>query len=360
MDFSSQADVKTSTLPGLLAKTVDTIVNYSPIAMLLLGNQKPWKGSKIEKPIKYAQNSNGQSFNGLEKFSLQKSNNFEKMKFDPTGREIPIVISGMERDVNESNKVIDLVARQIESDIHDMCSDIAGLFYTLQTGKNFLSLWDAFDDGTLGATSYGSLARATYTGLAGNYTAVGGALALSNLAAGFSAAQHGNMGANIMVTTKDIFDDYEALLTPTVSHNVAANVSVPYSQFVGAGPNGLPSLTAPGQALAGAQGFNALTFRGRPMVADEECTSGYLAGFNTRELNFYGLKSTDPNYVPVKFKNDGKIDGVYSNMIPKTNGFAVSKLMNPIDQYAQVAHIILMGNLICDNPRNTFLLTGIS
>ena len=147
MDFSANTNVNTSTLEYLVAKTVDTVLNFSPATLFFLGNQKNWKGSQMRMPIKYATNSEGMSFNGLEKFSTTKTNNFINMTFNPTGREIPTVISQIEADVNESNKIIDLIARQMSSDAQDMASDIATLFYTLQTGKNFLSLKDACDDG---------------------------------------------------------------------------------------------------------------------------------------------------------------------------------------------------------------------
>jgi len=147
MDFTGIQEVSTSTIEYLIGKTVDTILNFSPATLFFLGNQKTWKGSQMRMPIKYAANSQGMSFSGLEKFSTTKSENFINMTFNPTGREIPVVITQMDVDVNASNRVIDLVSRQLASDSQDMASDIATLFYTLQTGKNFLSLLDACDDG---------------------------------------------------------------------------------------------------------------------------------------------------------------------------------------------------------------------
>jgi hypothetical protein len=97
-------------------------------------------------PVKTASNSEGMWFDGLEKFSTTKTENFRNMKFSPTGREINSVISGIEVDVNQTNKVTDIVSRQLASDAQDMASDIASAFYTLQTGKAFLSLVDAVDD----------------------------------------------------------------------------------------------------------------------------------------------------------------------------------------------------------------------
>jgi hypothetical protein len=153
-DFSTaNPSVYTSTLESLVAKTVDTVLSYSPATLFFLGNQKRWNGSLMRFPVKYQSNSEGIAFNGLERFSTTKTENFVNMSFSPTGREMPTVVSQIEVDVNDTNKVMDLVSRQMASDAQDLAAAIAGKFYTLQTGKEFLSLVDATDDGTLGATS---------------------------------------------------------------------------------------------------------------------------------------------------------------------------------------------------------------
>lgn len=357
MDFSANTTVNTSTLEYLVAKTVDTVLNYSPATLFFLGKQKRWQGSQMRMPIKYAQNSQGMSFNGLEKFSTTKTNNFINMTFNPTGREIPTVISQIEADVNSSNKVMDLIARQMASDAQDMASDIATLFYTLQTGKNFLSLKDACDDGSLGATSYGGLLRATYTGIKGNYVSIGGNLTLANLRTEYNACTHGSDSPDLILTTKAVWAFYEKLLTPTLSNQVTQASLSGYAKFTGASANGVPNIAAPGTDLKGSQGFSAIFYNGVPVIADENCNSGYLYMLNTRSLAFYGLPSTHPDYKPVKF-SDSSMDSVYN--VPATTGFSFSGFNTPIDQYGQVGHIILMGDLICNNPRLNGVMIGIT
>jgi len=356
-DFTTNTSVSTSTLEYLVAKTVDTVLNYSPATLFFLGNQKKWQGSQMRMPIKYAQNSQGMSFTGLEKFSTTKTSNFINMTFNPTGREIPTVLSQMEVDVNDTSKVIDLVARQMASDAQDMASDIAGLFYTLQTGNNFLSLLDAVDDGSLGATSYGGLLRSTYTGIKGNYTAAIGNLTLSVMRTGYNNATHGADSPNLILCPKAVWAYYEKLLTPTLSNQISNTAILGYAKFTGADAGGLPNITAPGTNLKGAQGFSAIYFNGVPVIADENCPAGYMFMLNTRTLAFYGLPSTHPDYKPVKF-TDTSMDSVYN--VPVTTGFSFSGFNTPIDQYGRVGHILLMGNLICNNPRLNSLGVGIT
>ena len=204
-DFTANATVDTVAQPELVGKAVDTILSYSPLTLFFLANQKKWKGTQIQFPIKYASNTQGMSFDGLEKFSTVKTNNWVKGTVNPTGREINCVISGIERDVaNSGNQVADLVERQLTSDAHDMASDIAGLFYQLQTGKNFLSVLDGVDDTDLGTTTYLGLSRATYTGLNGNVTAVGGNLTATLMATMYNSCVHGNSAPNLIITTKAV------------------------------------------------------------------------------------------------------------------------------------------------------------
>jgi len=353
MDFTANDNVKTSTLTHLVAKTVDTILNFSPLTLKILGNQKAWKGSQMKFPVKYQTNSNGMSFDGLDKFDTTKVENFINMAFDPTGREMPVVISQMEADVNAAGgKVIDLVARQLASDSQDMASDIATLFYTLQTGKNFLSVIDAYDDGTIGATSYGGQTRSTYTGLEGNYTNISGNLTLTAMRTQMNACEHGPKRPDLIVTTPAVWGYYEKLLTPTVTTSISQTDLKGYSQLTRSG------VVAAGADLKGQQGFNAIFYSGVPLVADEVCPSGYMVWVNTKDLAFYGVKSTHPEYKPVNFTG-GSIESVYSE-VPHTTGFSFSGFNTPIDQYGRVGHILLMGNLICKDPRSGGILIGIT
>jgi len=355
-DFTTNNTVATSGLESLVAKAVDTVTSYSPSTLFFLGNQKTWNGIQMRMPIKYAANSQGMSFDGLEKFSTTKTNNFINMTFNPTGREIPCVISQMEVDVADTNRVVDLVARQLASDAQDMASDVSTLFYTLQSGKNFLSLLDAVDDGSeLGVTSYGGLSRSTYTGLAGNVTNIAGNLTLALLRTEFNNATHGKDSPNVIFTTKAVWGYIEKLITPTVQHNFG--VSQGYASFVGATAGGLPNVTAPGTKNTGSQGFSAIYWNGLPIIADEFCPAEYLFLLNTRNIAFYGVKTKDPDYKTVTFTSDS-LDGPYN--VPVTTGFSFSGFNKPIDQYGKVGHILLAGNLICDNPRNQGLLIGVT
>ena len=341
MNPDTNNTINTASVEKMVAKTIDVVLNSSPITLKLLGNQKPWKRSF---PFKFQKGISGKSFDGLDKFSTSKSDSFRKMEFEPTGYEVNVAVSQMEVDVNKAReKYIDIVARELESRQQDMIDDIATMFYTLQTGKAFLSLLDICDDDTL-TSSYGGLSRdAPYTGLKGNYTSTGSAMTLALLRTKFSACTHGNEKPDLIVTTKALWEDYEVLVEGTSSsHLILSNKGYPQLTRTGI----LPTV----QALKGQRGFDVLYFSGAPMVVDESCPSGDLFMLNSNHIAFYAVKSTDPDYKVVKFAK-GSIEGVYSE-VPQTQGFAFSGFNKPIDQYGKIGHIILMGNLISDSPRH--------
>ncbi len=313
-----------------------------------MGNQVEWKGSRLRIPVKHSKNTGGISFDGLDKFSTVKADNFTNMEFDPTGRQISCVISQMEVDVNATARVTDIIARQLESDAQDMADDIAGIFYANRVGKNFLGLLDATADTGI----YGGLNRAIapFTGLQGNRTTIGGAgiLTLAIMRTMMSACTHGTEVPDLIVCPTAVWALYESLLTPTVINQIAVT--------------GYPQMTRDGmvsgiQGLKGQQGFNAIYYSGVPVVADRRALAGNMFFVNTNKIKFYGLKSTDPDYKPVKFAGQ-TIEGVYSN-VPTVTGFSFSGFNKPIDQYGKVGHIILMGNLIASSPRHLGRLTNV-
>ena len=325
----------------LVAKTVDVVLTSSPVTLRILGNQKPWRSLF---PVKWQVGIAGTSFDGLDKFSTAQSDSFERMRFSPTGYEINVVLSQMELDVAKVlNNPIDFVARELESRAEDMIDALGTQFHTVQTGKAFLSLIDAADNETAGASTYGGLDRSTY-GLSGIYTATAGAMTIALLRTKFAACTHGASKPDMIVTSQTGWNRYEALVMTTTNYGTIVYSNTGYPQMTRTGI--APSV----QALKGDRGFDVLWFSGCPMVVDKKCSTNYLYMLNLDHLAFYGVQSTDPDYKPVRF-GGGSIESVYTD-VPKVTGFAFSGFNKPIDQYGKVGHIILMGNLIADSPRH--------
>jgi hypothetical protein len=338
-------NITSITQDKIIPKVVDIVVNASPLTMKILGNQEKFRGTTMGIPIKYQKSDAGSSFKGLEEFAHDKQETRVKMYFEPTGFQKHIAISGIEADINAGDeKILDLVKTECASTAQDMVEEISNQFYTYQSGDAFLGLDDACDDGNT-TTTYGNLARATYTGLCGNLTTSSGATTVAKWRTIYNSCTHGADKPDLIITTASIFNTYEALHTPVIN-----SATTGYPQLT---RNGI----APGvQALGGQQGFGYLAFKGQPVVVDENCPSGKTYFLNTKRIKFYGLPSTMPGYSNVNF-NSGDIDSAQGDL-PSSLGFKWSGFKVPVNQYGMVGHILLVGNLISDNPRTLGLLTS--
>lgn len=177
--------------------------------------------------------------------------------------------------------------------------------------------------------TYGGISRNTYTNWRATLTAQSGSLSLANLAADFDAAQRGDDVPSLMISTPAVFTIFEALLTPTVSHQFSMN-------DFRMTEDGIAKV---GGTLAANQGFRALTFRGVPFVSDEKCTSGNIYTLNENHLFFYHLPQPGRE---VK------------------NGFAWTGWKEPANQDAVVGHLLWYGQLITDAPRTHARRTGVT
>ena len=341
--------IKSVTQDKIVPKVVDSVLNSNVLATMFIANGKPWNGEQIKIPVKYQKNSTSQgSFDGFDTFDTTKVNTRVNMAFNPTGYYHSVVLSGMEVDVNATRaQVLDLVRVEMESGQQDMIDSIGTLLYSAQSGKNFIGLQDIVDDGSTSAT-YGGLSRTTYTTLVSTVTpASGGALDLTTMGTQYDAATTGPQKPDLGVTTETVWGLYESLAQPTINTN--------YDGYAQVTRNGIvPSRNA----LMGELGFDALFFRGMPIVKDEKCTSGYFYMLNRDSITWYGLKSH--KYGEVKLSSKNFEGGPYEGNAPKSFGFSWSGLKEPVNQYAEIGQFLLMGNLIGKSPRLNSLLTGVT
>jgi hypothetical protein len=344
--------VQTVTQDKIVPKIVDTILGGNIIALKFLSNGKPWSGETLKFPIKYVKNSTSQgSFDGFDTFDTTKVNTRTKLSFSPTGYYQSIVLSGMDVDVNSvsESQVLDLVKVEMESGMQDMLDSLGTMFYAQQSGKAFNGIRDIVDDGN-GTATYGGLARGTYSSINSTVTAAaGGALTLAVMGSQYDAATVGSQKPDLGITTETVWGLYESLIQPTIVTNVNQNG---YAQVT---RNGVAQSRA---ALNGEIGFDALFFRGMPIVKDEKCTSGYLYMLNTNSIQWYGLKSH--KYSNIDLSSSNIEGGPYENNTPKSFGFVWTGLKEPVNQYAEIGQIMLLGNLVGTNPRLSSLWTGLT
>jgi len=343
-------NLQSVTQTHLVPKAVDTVLTGNPLTLKLLGNAKKWVGTQIKRSVIVEKQSNGGAFSGLDTFDLNKSGTKVQLAFDPKGIYKPVVIEGMDRDVNASDpaRALDLVKNAVEEAGNSLADDIAGHFYgsNAATTDAPQGLDDIVDDGGDVAT-YGGQTRATYTTLKSNETDVTGNLdTLDTLRASDSLARHGKDKVTLHVCSETKWDEFESLLQPQVQYNHSING---YRQMT------RDSIVAGKEALGAEVGFDSLYYRGAAIVADEQAPELGWFGINLNHLAWYGLESANPEYKPVKIGNNETIEGEYTGKgVSPHMGIHFTGLRPSYNQYAEAGFIIVLGNLVSWNPNRHF------
>ena len=336
----------------IVPKVYDTISKGSPVLMKLLQNAKSWKtGTAYEVIIKYQDSTNGGNTGIADRLDTDRQNVRTRMSFAPKMTYKPVVIADIEQTLNDGDeKVVDLLEAEFDSQAQSLVQLMSSNLYTgTGVGNDWDSISNAADDGTNYPT-YGGLSRTTYVSIKGYYLAAAGSMTLAKLATAYDAVTVQNDTPDIIATTKALWSTYESLLTPTVRAG--------YTQ------NGYPKMNAFGfvstaQALSGNQGFDVLFFRGTPFVRDEQVPSGKLFLINTNYFGMKGINIKGLKQVNFKKLSDGVPAGV-PGRVPSTLGFNFRDMMSPVDQLAEVGHVIYAGDFISENPRLQGQMTGLS
>lgn len=335
----------------ILRKVVDNVLNSNVACVRWLSKGKEWIGETLRIPFKNAKNTSAGAFGLSDVFTTAKVNTRLSLAFDPKFYYANITLFGPEVDVNAVNeaKVVDLVRTETESTMQDAMDDVGALFYSTGAGNNFLGVQGIVDDGTFLAT-YAGQTRSSVTNLNSNVNTVSGPLTLALMAAQHSNAKRGSMKPTIGITTEAHWDDYEELIQPQISANYTILGGAKVTRD-GTVPQG--AALGPGQA-----GFDALMFRGMPVVADEKCNSGEFYFINENFLQWYGMKSTWAK--PIKLTSE-TIDGTYAADVPSDNhGFQFTGFKEAYNQYARAGQLLLLGNLVSGGPRYSSKLESLT
>lgn len=339
--------VTTVTREKIVPKVFDSVLNGNVGLLRLMGNAASWtSGFRLDSILKYLKSTAGGLVGVGGTLDTTRDNTRTKMQFDPKRRHKPVVIDDIEQELNEGDeRVLGLLATEMDSISQDLADDFGtDLMTGTGAGNAFDSLLNASDDSTNFAT-YGSLARSTF-GHNGFLATSVGTLALSDLSTMHNAIKIGTEKPTVLLADVTSWTAYEGLLQPTVQANYQAN--------------GFPQVTRTGtvpsqRALQGDIGFDAIWYRGTPMVEDEKVTSGYIFGLNEKFFKFHGV--TIKKYEQFQIKA-GNVEGPQAVPIPR--GFNWSGLMQSTTQPAGVGHFYTIGDFISHDPRRNGNLQGIT
>lgn len=348
------------TYQEILPTLVDDVNNSNIFTARMLTEPRTWSGVTMNVPIETANSTTGGSFSGMDTFSTAATNNTRLMTFYVAAYEQSVVVPGIERAINGNSEkqVLKLLATRMDEAKISMAVGLGGIFYGFGVGKDMDGLGVISDNGTATST-YGGLSRNTYPFLNGDVTSVtNGVITLDYLSSEFdnsSAAGSTQESPTIGLTTKAIWTYVEGLIQPMVSARYDTISVRGYDRIDGKLPPGV-SVPPGDERLQGFGGFNALSYRARPLVADDLCTAQTFFWLNEHYLDFYRV--IDPDLKQISSSVE-VTEGFYED-VPFPGAFQFRDMMSPVNQYGEVGLVLLIGNLIHKQPRRGGKLTSIT
>ena len=328
-----QTTVQTKYLPFL----VDTTLNSNVAYQRTVRAAKKWSGRTLRVPIKVSKNTTGTSFRGFDTFSVSATDNRVYMEFTPSWYQITVALPGDELSVADTeDKVLDLMKLTIQSDTEDMADDLGTIFYADGTGngsKDPLGLAALCDDGN-SVASIGGQSRSTYSTLASTVTASSGTLTLAKVDTLWAAVSSGSQKPTVTYTTETVWNLFGQLLRPQERIMKEASNT---------------------KGVVGGAGFTGLEYNGKPIIADEKCTSGAFIMVNENYVDFYALPFF--NAKPIAYKNQIKGNDYDA---PVGLGYSWSDWIIPANAGSVVGHIYVGGQFITTNPKRHGKLTGVT
>ena len=312
---------------------VDNVFQGNALFERLRGKSRPWTGGfRMTIPTTVSDRSSLGSYSGFDTFITTQEDVRQQFTVNPSEYYANVTVSGIQKAVQKGTEaVIDLIAAEFTDVSRALREEMGEDSYLDGTGNNnkdLAGLVYHVDDATSVAT-YQGLSRNTYTNLRATRNAQSGALALSNLAADYDAAQRGSDTPTLAVTTPAVWTIIEALIAPT--YNIEINKAYPTMATTGA-QTGISAMT----------GYNAIYFRGVPIISDEKCTAANLFFLNENHLYFYTIEH-DPMFVETS-----------------REGFGWTGWKKSQNQNAIVGQLLWAGQLVGDSPRTMSRRTGIT
>lgn len=349
--------VVTTTEESYIPVSIDGILNSNVfLSRLFQRENKQWSGRQIQIPLQFAKPTTGGTFTGTGNFSTAAQNTRVRQTFTHSQFYQNVTIIGGEASLNKTDaEVLDLIKITLEETQNAACDSLGDLVYDTGAGDAILGLGAIVDAG--GNTStYGGLIRTTYTQLNSTVqAATSGILDFTLMATvmrGASAASSKRQRPSIAVTDEVTWDLLESKFTPTTQATYDALSRVQMTTYSKPGV----TMDAGSSLGEGQMGFEALRWRGIPVVADEKCDSGVMFFLNEEYLHWYNVTG----YGLTQYKvGSAQVDSVYKDY-DKVYPLQWTGFKQPSGQYADIGQFIALGNVISGSTRRMGKATGIT
>lgn len=304
-------DLATTTLEKYAEKVLrDNIFTSNALlhCMEKNGNYVPYDGGKkIVEPVMYAEKTGAAAYSGYDVLSTQANEISTNAEYNPRSYAVPVVISGDDKTDNMGEAaVMNMLKARITNSEATLKGLINAHLYNTAVGGTSGKELDGIGIAVDSAGTYGNIDPSTETWWAATEAAYSSAIVDELDTQYFTVSKGSTDKPDLGVTTQTV---YEKLL-----HEID------------------PTLRLSSTKL-GDVGFESFKFRGMEVVYDEDCTSGVFYLLNTK-------------YMKLRYHKD--------------RNFKATPFKQPVNQDADIAHILWKGNLTCSARLRQAKLTGIS
>jgi len=340
--------VTTITQNDVLPTIVNQVSNSTVWLARLFGELvTDWQGANYHVPVRVAKKTNGSSFTGMTPWDTSTGNNVRYLEFTVQAYAEPVVIPGIQRAINAQagdNQVLSYVSEKMDEAREAMRDNLGAMFYNTGTGDDFDGLEVAVDAGT-NATSYGGITRSSYSWMVSTEDTTSTAITLALAFANFdniSAAGDEEEAPTIGLTTKTLFRTLETAMNSQIQAHYVSTAISGYNKVSGRTPKGE---LVPQTELKGAAGFNAISLRGRPVVADDKCLSGKFYWLNENKIEFRSLKDDTLRQVSTQTEVDD-VSGEFTS-----SPIQFRDMMKSINQHGEIGAFLVFGQFVNRAPR---------
>lgn len=306
----------------ILPEIVDVIYASNPVFFRLnAANKRIVRGgTHIEVPWMYQRFSNGGPYQGFDVLNVAPNDTIRNGAWDWKQHYVPVSIDGLTTIKTDSPEAIaNFISLYFEQARIEMVENLASGLWSDGTSvaKEIDGLESAVDDGGVVST-YGSLARGTYSFLNAVDDSTSGSLTLPVLQSTFGSTSKGGRHATLIASRQEQYNRFWNL--NQVNQDFPTQPSGHDEQLASAG-------------------FSNQLFNGVPWVVDSHVFDG-----------------PDTSNSAVVMLNE---DYFYWAVSPRAD-FYLEDFQTPVTQDAMVAKLLWAGNLICTNPSVQGKLSNIS
>jgi hypothetical protein len=309
-----------TTLKNYRTKLIDQIHNSNAVFYKLksVGAIKEESGGeRIQVPVMYAKNTTSGSYRGYDQLDTTPQEGIDSAEYNWKQYSVSITVSGEEIRKNKGKKwkIIDILDAKTKQARMSLVSNLTAGIFSDGTGNGSKDL-TGLEAMVAASGTYGGIDSGAHTWWRAGVESSSEALGLPKMRTAYNTASIGGKDApDLIVTTQALFEKYEGTFTAVSDTNIA----------------GVWRTQSAGSKKMADGGFESMSFKGVPIVWDEDCPTGTMYFLNTEHMNL---------------------------TVHEDANFDTSDFVKPENQDAQIAQILFMGNLTCDRRKSFYKLTN--